>query len=753
MSPQGASGPAGAAVLNGAGAPSNGSGANGDFYLDTTNTRLYGPKAAGAWPGGYVSLMGVPGSDATVTAANTLTALQTMTAAQEKSSRVAIAARSRAIGFYHSFEDPVLSPDGSTITHKVTSPKVGNPWYRAANDVDVPFVFGGFLRTLRDGGYYLAGHATPEDITNFSYGFEFVRELVPQNVGGTEATLTITIGSGNLVQEDGTTHNAPGNFHLTISEFGVKQAGLYQSSVTVSSATAATDLFTTSAAHGLETGDYIGLAGAGLATAGITAANFYAIKVSDTTFKAASTRALAQAGTAVDVTANSTGTMTVERALESMNRVSRSGYHSFIEDANMRLPFQGSNASDNLAFDTPPGLANGDPVFLEGSGLPGGLSTKTKYFVVNTQPLTVQLASTLGGTAIVLSSDGSASQTLVGPRRDATSCVPANRKSLLIFTIKGDYLTIDLAGVGAVQYYWRNLAAIFSGSTTAYGDTVGFYYQSVPPSSGATSYTATFPLANVWIDAPEVEEYHRRKHAGYVAMLASGSRHKLPGRLDLTNPNEDAIGSISQSLGYANTKLYIGAAGRTSLGSSRFRFTGGNGFAEGAYLSTPGFTDSTLSQVAIAPASIDASRSAAISSATTGSEVRLDDWETFMTLQTGDMETHRLYGNLVGAGTKRIRIAHYNAPSTTIFDSNVAGTPLNGLAVPFEIVIHRLQTAAATHLTWVTMYVNGTVIGPQRTSVNMSMNYQYFSFWITQSVASEIVLESILQTLHRTQRP
>lgn len=58
----GPTGPAGAAVLNGAGAPTAGIGVNGDFYIDTTNTRLYGPKAAGAWPGTYTSLIGPAGT-------------------------------------------------------------------------------------------------------------------------------------------------------------------------------------------------------------------------------------------------------------------------------------------------------------------------------------------------------------------------------------------------------------------------------------------------------------------------------------------------------------------------------------------------------------------------------------------------------------------------------------------------------------------------------------------------------------------
>ena len=64
VGPTGATGSAGAdgkTVLNGAGAPGGGTGVDGDFYIDTTNNRIYGPKASGAW-GGYVSLVGPTGA-------------------------------------------------------------------------------------------------------------------------------------------------------------------------------------------------------------------------------------------------------------------------------------------------------------------------------------------------------------------------------------------------------------------------------------------------------------------------------------------------------------------------------------------------------------------------------------------------------------------------------------------------------------------------------------------------------------------
>lgn len=61
----GADGADGTTTHNGSGAPSNGLGANGDFYIDTDYPQtLYGPKASGAWPTPGTSMIGPAGSSA-----------------------------------------------------------------------------------------------------------------------------------------------------------------------------------------------------------------------------------------------------------------------------------------------------------------------------------------------------------------------------------------------------------------------------------------------------------------------------------------------------------------------------------------------------------------------------------------------------------------------------------------------------------------------------------------------------------------
>jgi len=68
--PQGAQGPAGVqgnpgaagrTVLNGTVVPPNALGVDGDFYLRTNTSELYGPRVAGVWPLPPVSLIGPVG--------------------------------------------------------------------------------------------------------------------------------------------------------------------------------------------------------------------------------------------------------------------------------------------------------------------------------------------------------------------------------------------------------------------------------------------------------------------------------------------------------------------------------------------------------------------------------------------------------------------------------------------------------------------------------------------------------------------
>lgn len=61
VGPAGAAGVDGRTLLSGTSAPGSGTGADGDFFINTAASIIYGPKAAGVWPAG-VSLIGPAGA-------------------------------------------------------------------------------------------------------------------------------------------------------------------------------------------------------------------------------------------------------------------------------------------------------------------------------------------------------------------------------------------------------------------------------------------------------------------------------------------------------------------------------------------------------------------------------------------------------------------------------------------------------------------------------------------------------------------
>ena len=49
-------------LTNGVGVPASTVGNVGDFFIDTKNKRIYGPKTASGWPATYVSMVGIQGA-------------------------------------------------------------------------------------------------------------------------------------------------------------------------------------------------------------------------------------------------------------------------------------------------------------------------------------------------------------------------------------------------------------------------------------------------------------------------------------------------------------------------------------------------------------------------------------------------------------------------------------------------------------------------------------------------------------------
>lgn len=172
---------------------------------------------------------GPAGSDATVTAANTLTALQAMTTAQETASRDAIAAQSTAVGFLDRFDNSSRYAENATLTNQVSLPEVGGNVYQiATNGATRPKIVAGALEAITDSLDYFANQVTTTG-GKFNMGLvvDFKRSsvyLTAPNNGG----FTIAVSEQPLVV-NGSIGNISGTnpIHVTIRPDGISDASFY----------------------------------------------------------------------------------------------------------------------------------------------------------------------------------------------------------------------------------------------------------------------------------------------------------------------------------------------------------------------------------------------------------------------------------------------------------------------------------------------------------------------------------------------
>jgi len=184
------------------------------------------------------------------------------------------------------------------------------------------------------------------------------------------------------------------------------------------------------------------------------------------------------------------------------------------------------------------GLNNGDRVYFGGTAVPGGLTAATWYYVVNKGTNDFQLATTAGGSAINLTSNGTSvtlySETLYGadlvaPLADAaiTASSQASGWGSQSVTLNGTYSFVTLTGHG------------FSLNDP-------FYFDSGTPPSGlalnTTYYVQPFTVDTFGVKASVSGSLKVFGGAGSSMKLTSGAYGSVSGsyesfRVRLTDPN------------------------------------------------------------------------------------------------------------------------------------------------------------------------------------------------------------------------
>lgn len=691
----------------------------------------------------------------------TPSAVQTALSADPEGARDAMDATNyERRGLYDRFDDLTRYQDGATLTTGVTLTKTGQPWhlhYTVGGVENGARVVNGKLQLNRNSGYYLGANATLEDVANWSMGVEFIRE--PSFLAATSSNnFTLAFGPPNIVLANGSGIQISGNPHINMNENGVTSVnmnfGSYDATV---QGDAGTNIFTSVGDHGLESNDLVSLgtvlignnggllpsgipaSGGGTATFGSTS-NYYVIKLSSNTFSLALNRGNVLSATVVPLGSNGTQ-LRVARAAECLNRVYANDVHAWLAPVATNYLVQGSASVDTLITSYNHSIVTNDVIMLEGADLPDPLQERTPYYAIYFSANSIQVSDTRNGSAIPLTENGSPNQLLRTMHRTLDAMIPYGRRSIVTFRVSGDFFQVSLEGVGSVEYYYRDLAMKIPKA-------MSFYWQSPGASFGASNYHSTYSATAIWVDAPQVEEQHTRRLPAWLS--TSGDSTTIANRLTVV----DSKRGIPFTHAYPNVRgkmaSVAGAASVTPLGGSVNSNVGGCFFADGNFVFNPGFTEfNNANQMAIGCGSVDAQIDTFVSSSAGSLSAVLKSISSISGLTVGSMEEYELCGYMTGTNAKRILLNLDDNPGfTTIFDSNIAGTPLDALTVPWRLKILRKETVAYSHVMYSTLEYNGTIIGPQRMAVDVAADFRNIQIKLITADVNGLVLETIRKTVH-----
>ena len=326
-------------ILNGSGTPASGLGNNGDFYIDTDNNLIFGPKTSGAWGsgtsirGGILSGSGVPASG--------------------------------------------LGEDGDfyidTSADEVYGPKSGGSWGSGtsmvgSNGSDGKTILNGVVDPTTegvDGDFYIntatmeifgpkASGSWPASGVSITASLQNINYIEARKLLTSAQTLTTGTTATILWDSSGTNNSSWTNSDGTtqLMDLGAPK--------TISSVDTGTDTITFSSSHGYSTGDgpvMFENSGGALPT-GISAnTDYWVIKVDADEIQIATSYANAIAGTQVDITGAGSGTNTtrddeylvIPNSMTSCQIIVSGNFENIANTANAEFHIELSSSGDSFS--------------------------------------------------------------------------------------------------------------------------------------------------------------------------------------------------------------------------------------------------------------------------------------------------------------------------------------------------------------------------------------------------------------------
>jgi hypothetical protein len=393
-------------------------------------------------------------------------------------------------------------------------------------------------------------------------------------------------------------------------------------------------------------------------------------------------------------------------------------------------------------------METGDKLYLSGTQLPSGTSVGT-YYGIKVSATEFKVASSyanaIAGTALDIGTVAYGLDCLLQidditclNRELAGGALPFHPtityageapgfRTVILFEMEGEYLTITRSGFGSVVFRIPSLARKI-------GNQAHFWAESRGDRGGDANMFCK--LHKIWANAPVLDLALCNKESDRFKINAHASNHAgmgagLPGYMKLTNAS-GSIGSFGNAPGDAR---FQAGYRTTKTMDDRTVAIGGHTFIEGGYLSNVGGLFTNGHQLyGRASAALDTNILAELKSATTGSEVTLKDFRRCNTLEPGDRQITEILGRLV-AGTKTIRLSILGIQE--LFTSGA----ITHTGV-FKIRVTRKCLTGAQDTTYIEFYANNTLVSMSRAQFANATAWDY-RVHVTQDTANIVILEDI----------
>lgn len=303
----------------------------------------------------------------------------------------------------------------------------------------------------------------------------------------------------------------------------------------------------------------------------------------------------------------------------------------------------------------------------------------------------------------------------------------------ILLKVSGNYLTITVPGMGSLVFYEKDLSTKVGTSKTY------FWWE-----CGNGNFFGISPrLYKIW-GGPSPQMLDSDPSCGgfvggNIPFLHGSGPIQLPATIQSYGATNWAPTQVQNQNAIPAGAYGLVVAGNGTTGANGYT-TGGNSYFEGLVLANLGNTPIGGSTIGYGTFEIPSGVNAPTSTVTTGAETALIGIPRLQNVQAGDRQTIEIIGTILG-GTNTISVRVFATNETAItYTGSATGT--------FRIIINRKTTTTNTDQVYAEFWIGTSLIATNRTAFN-NTNWFPYQFRVTQSIASQVIVDDIRNTVQK----